>query len=69
MMTPMLAKLGLGYLVICIVVGLLGHNRKLGGWGYFFGSLVLTPIVGLLLLMASDPRPDDDDYPEHADQP
>lgn len=64
-----IAKLGLGYLVICIVIGLLGQNRKLGGWGYFFGSLILTPIIGLLLLMASDPRPDDDLHDRRSDHP
>lgn len=51
------AKLAMVYLVFCITLGLLGRNRKLGGWGYFFGSIVLTPVIGLLLLMASDPRP------------
>lgn len=43
-------------LVLSIVVGLLGKNRKFGFWGYFFGSLLLTPIIGLLLVLASDRR-------------
>jgi len=37
-------------------IALLGMNRKLGFWGYFFGSLLLTPIIGILLVLASDPR-------------
>jgi len=50
-------KIATVYLVLCVTLGLLGRRRKLGGWGYFFGSIVLTPVIGLLLLMASDPRP------------
>jgi len=50
------------YLVVAniflsLLIGLLGINRKLGFWGYFFGSLLFTPLIGLLLLLASDPRP------------
>lgn len=52
------AALAIGlYIAVCIILGLLGRNRKLGGWGYFFASIVLTPLIGLLLIMASDPRP------------
>ena len=40
---------------LSFLVGLLGRRRKFGFWGYFFGSILLTPIVGLLLVMASDP--------------
>jgi uncharacterized membrane protein YiaA len=36
-------------------IGFLGRNRKLGFWGYFFASLVLTPLIGLLLIVATDP--------------
>ena len=52
-----LAGLAAGYLGLCIVVALLGMNRKLGGWGYFFASVLLTPIIGFLLMLASDRRP------------
>ncbi len=46
------------YLLLCMVLGALGRRRKLGAWGYFFASFLLTPVIGLLLLLASDPRPD-----------
>lgn len=46
------------YLLICLMIGFFGRNRKLTFWGYFFGSIVLTPIVGLILVFASDPRKD-----------
>ncbi len=41
---------------ICFVIGVLGRNRRLGFWGYFFGSLLLTPIIGVLLLLAAVPK-------------
>ncbi|MBK5969264.1 MULTISPECIES: hypothetical protein [Thiorhodovibrio] len=44
------------YTGLAIIIGLFGRNRTMGGWGYFFGSIVLTPIIGLLLLLASAPR-------------
>jgi hypothetical protein len=28
----------------------------MGFWGYFFSSLLLTPLMGILLLLASDPK-------------
>jgi membrane associated rhomboid family serine protease len=42
-------------LVICYFIGVLGRNRKLGFWGHFFGSLLLTPVIGFLLIVATDP--------------
>lgn len=47
------------YIIICLIIGLLGVNRKFGFWGYFFGSIVLSPVIGLLLVLASDSRTDD----------
>jgi hypothetical protein len=41
--------------VVCYFIGVLGRNRKLGFWGHFFGSLLLTPIIGMLLVVATDP--------------
>ena len=38
---------------ISFIIGVLGTNRKLGFWGYFFSSLLLTPFVGIILLCAS----------------
>jgi len=39
-----------------LVVGWFGRNRKFGFWGYFFCSLALTPIVGVIILLASDAK-------------
>lgn len=43
------------YLILCLGVGALGMNRKFGFWGYFFGSILLTPVIGALLVLASTP--------------
>ncbi|NJL59725.1 MAG: hypothetical protein HC887_08855 [Desulfobacteraceae bacterium] len=44
--------------VLSLIIGLLGKNRKFGFWGYFFGSILLTPIMGVLLVLASDEKPE-----------
>lgn len=38
-----------------LVIGFCGRRRKLGFWGFFFASLMLTPIFGLLLLIIAGP--------------
>jgi predicted PurR-regulated permease PerM len=43
----------LPYLGASLLIALLGFNRTMGFWGYFFASLVLTPLMGLLLLLVS----------------
>ena len=43
------------YLGTSLLIAFLGTRRKFGFWGYFFGSLLLTPCIGVLLLLASDP--------------
>lgn len=40
------------------LVGLVGSRRNIGfGWSFFL-SLVLTPLVGLIITLLSDPLPD-----------
>ena len=45
------------YIALSALVGYLGKDRKFGPWGNFFCSILFTPIVGLLILFASDRRP------------
>ena len=40
-------------LVLSLLIGLVGINSRLGFWGNFFASILLTPVVGLLLVIAS----------------
>lgn len=44
------------YLLLCLIIALFGRDRKFGFWGYFFASVLLTPILGTLLVIASGPR-------------
>jgi hypothetical protein len=37
-------------------VGWLGRNRKFGFWGCFLCSLIFSPIAGLIVVLASEPR-------------
>jgi hypothetical protein len=42
------------YLLFCMLVGFLGRDRKFGYWGYFFASVLLTPLLGFILVLGSD---------------
>jgi len=42
------------YLFICYIVALMGRNRKFGFWGYLFLSIFMTPLVGIIFVIASD---------------
>lgn len=44
------------YFLLCLAIAIFGINRKFGFWGYLFGSLLLSPIIGFLLVVSSDPR-------------
>ncbi len=50
-MIPLIAA----WLVLAILIGFFGRNRRFRFWGYFFASVLLTPIVGILLLLAAIP--------------
>lgn len=44
--------------VLCSLgIGFFGRRKKLGFWGFFFASLMLTPVFGLLLLIIAGPGP------------
>ena len=43
------------YIFLSIIIGFLGTNRKFGFWGYFFYSLLFTPFLGIIILLASSP--------------
>ena len=48
----------IAYVALCYIVGLLGRDRKFGLWGTAAISLVFTPVIGLLVVLASDKKPD-----------
>ena len=45
------------YLSAAVLVALLGRRRKWGYWGYFWSSILFTPLSGLLFVLAADPPP------------
>jgi uncharacterized membrane protein YvlD (DUF360 family) len=44
------------YLALCLAAGITGRNRRIGFWGFFFASIVLTPILTFLFLHIAAPR-------------
>lgn len=51
------------YVVASLLIAMFGANRKLGFWGYFFASLLLSPAIGIILFFASDKKTPDDHRP------
>jgi hypothetical protein len=43
------------WILFSIIVGFLGRRLRFGFWGYFFVSILLTPVIGLLMLIAAVP--------------
>jgi hypothetical protein len=43
------------YLVFCVLVGLCGSQRRMGFTGTFLLSVVVTPVVGLILILITGP--------------
>jgi hypothetical protein len=45
-------------LIFCAwFLGIVGRNYKFGFWGNFLISLLFTPIVGVIVILAQDRRP------------
>lgn len=44
------------YLALCVVAGIFGRNRRIGFWGFFFSSIIFTPVISLLFMYCSMPR-------------
>lgn len=44
------------YLALCLVAGVCGRHRRIGFWGFFFSSILFTPLIGLLYLYLAAPR-------------
>jgi hypothetical protein len=49
-------ELVLGYLALSLLAGIVGRNRRIGFWGFFFSSIIFTPLVSLLFLYIAMPR-------------
>jgi phosphate/sulfate permease len=50
-----------GWIIFSLIVGAIGSNRKIGFWGAFFLSLILSPVIGLIIALVSKDK-DDEEY-------
>ena len=48
---------GAAYILLCVVVAMIGRRRKWGYWGYLWASVLFTPLLGLLFVLAADAPP------------
>lgn len=44
----------LGWVLASWVIGMLGRNKRLGFFGNFLVSFLFSPLVGIIVLLASD---------------
>ncbi len=44
------------YFALSIVVAIAGRDKKMGFWGYLFVSIVLSPVLGLMMVLVSDKK-------------
>ena len=42
------------YCLGSLLVATFGRQRKWGFWGYFWASIVMSPVLGLLFVLAGD---------------
>lgn len=49
--------LNLVYIGLSFMIGMIGRETKFGFWGNFLVSLILSPLVGLIVMLAQDIRP------------
>jgi hypothetical protein len=61
------ALIVVAYLGLCMLVAYLGRRRKWGYWGYLWSSVLFSPLLGLLFVLAADPRPKPPKRPRHAE--
>ncbi|MGE5488374.1 MAG: hypothetical protein ACM3ZB_11210 [bacterium] len=49
-------ELAAAYIFLCLVAGIAGRKRRIGFWGFFFASILFTPVLSLLFLFMAAPR-------------
>jgi uncharacterized membrane protein (DUF106 family) len=48
------------WIIFSLIVGAVGSNRRIGFWGAFLLSLILSPIIGLIITLISKDKEDDE---------
>jgi hypothetical protein len=56
----------IGAVVASVLIATAGRRLRFGFWGYFFASMLLTPVIGLLLLIAALPTREQRKLLKHA---
>ncbi len=56
------------YLLSSLLVAKFGRDRKWGFWGYLWVSLLMSPLLGLLFVLAGD-KPERRPRAPHKNQP
>jgi hypothetical protein len=51
----LLIEIVIVYLVLCLIAGFLGRRRRIGFWGFFFVSILLTPLISTLFIFLAAP--------------
>ncbi len=44
------------YFLACLIVALVGRNTRVGAFGFFLLSLVFTPLIAGIVLLAAKPK-------------
>lgn len=47
-----------GYVILCVIAGLLGRHTRIGFWGVTAASLIFTPLIVLLVVVLLSPPND-----------
>lgn len=45
-----------GWIIFSLIAGLMGTNKKLGFWGTFLGSLLISPLVTIIFMLVFQPK-------------
>ena len=45
-----------GWIIFSLIAGIMGANKRMGFWGTFLASLVISPIISIIFLLAFQPK-------------
>lgn len=45
-----------GWFFLSLIVASIGSSKEIGFWGSFFLSLLLSPLIGLIIVLVSKPK-------------
>ncbi len=45
-----------GWIIFSLIAGLMGSSKRMGFWGTFLSSLLISPLVTILFLLIFQPK-------------